>query len=324
MNDLPRLLKPYYSIEETFKRLNLAGANLDTEGDIYLLASENNISIHVLLHYPATLLKDSLYKPHFQRNVETPILMIPRYLFKGDIRHAIGKVEAEHVDTEHVDRENEDSYRDFLSDRQEEKGLEEPVFELLSNQRPLTVKPMKVAVDYSRHIRGMYAEPEEYDFFNEIFNSHLPAAVNFEDEAYYVCRPHYYLDKVRHKVTFKDGRIFYPRYQIENDAVHFCVEDKAFFITKASIQNFEREYLGVNHGLDTIEKPPYLDCENEYYAREIEIAIEAHTAIFSNNEGNNNASSSARVRTWLEKKYPNNSDAFYERITTVVLPKKNK
>ncbi|MBV1952688.1 MAG: hypothetical protein KUG64_10910, partial [Cycloclasticus sp.] len=65
MKGLPPLLKPYYSIEAAFKRLNLAGANLDNENDIYLLAAENNISIHVLLHGSVTLLKDSFYKPHY-------------------------------------------------------------------------------------------------------------------------------------------------------------------------------------------------------------------------------------------------------------------
>ncbi|MGB1989705.1 MAG: hypothetical protein ACPHPA_04275, partial [Cycloclasticus pugetii] len=80
--------------------------------------------------------------------------------------------------------------------------------------------------------------------------------------------------------------------------------------------------LNINHGINTAETPAYLDDKSEHYARELAIAIEAHTAIFVNNQGNKNASPSARVKAWLEKNYPNESNVFYQRITTVVLPKK--
>ncbi len=350
MNDLPRLLKPYYSIEETFKRLNLAGANLDKEGDIYLLAAENNISIHVLLLGDATLLKDSSYKPHYLKvegwldanidketvdfslnqigntkeevkkmisNINSPALMIPRSLYKGDIADAIDKVELEYV------YEGDES---VISNGHEPGDLD-PVLNLSFKPFPISVKLMKAELDYQR---GMYGEPKEYNLVNASLLEDLLSLheiVDFGDGAYYVCsstNTTYFDEMVRHKVSFKDGTFFYPSYRLEGGLVNRLIRNKCLAVTKASIQNFEREHLGVNHELDAIEKLPYLDAKNENYAQELDIAIEAHTAIFSNNEGNQNQSRTERVKTWLKNKYPNKSEAFYERITTVVLPKKNK
>ena len=76
--------------------------------------------------------------------------------------------------------------------------------------------------------------------------------------------------------------------------------------------------------IKTIPTPAYLDRSSEYFAEEIAIAVEAHTAVFIDKEGNQYQSLSKRVETWLQKHYPEKctSDSFIKRIKTVVLPKK--
>ncbi len=259
------------------------------------------------------------------RGINNPTLMIPRCLFKGDVVNAIDKVELERVYDKDgnrvpVDAQNHLPPTDIL--QADYLGAR---FSLDSNSFPIPVKPM-VANEHWRE--GFIDEPKEFDFINNHISFYFDAAVNFNNEAYYICKGmndmDYFDDMVHHKVTFKDGSTFYPSFRIEHGLIRRLIKDKVFVITKASIQNFEREYLGVNHELDAIEKPPYLDRKHEYYARELDIAIEAYTAIFSNNKGNKNNSNSARVKVWLKNKYPGESAAFYERIATVVLPKKNK
>jgi hypothetical protein len=77
--------------------------------------------------------------------------------------------------------------------------------------------------------------------------------------------------------------------------------------------------------IKSVNTPAYLDDSNEFYSQELAIAIEAHTAIFINNEGNTYLPTGKRIETWLQKHYPENcekSDSFVKRIRTVVLPKK--
>lgn len=107
------------------------------------------------------------------------------------------------------------------------------------------------------------------------------------------------------------------------------LENKKLFITSESLMRFEQQRFGISHGLDiTVDVPkakvvpPYQDKSGNYYAREINIAIEAHNAIFTNGEGNTSQSNTARIETWLRKNYPNESDKFYDRLKTVINPKK--
>lgn len=198
MKGLPPLLKPYYSIEAAFKRLNLAGANLDNENDIYLLAAENNISIHVLLHGSVTLLKDSFYKPHYLKvedalnfnpgqeaidfslehlnmskdeiktklhRINHPTLMIPRHLFEDDIVDAIDKVELEYVFDEDGDCISSD-IQSHISVLQT-PGVLDSFFSLSSTSFPIPVKLMDAGIDWKRQ---MYGELKELDFINNNIN----------------------------------------------------------------------------------------------------------------------------------------------------------
>jgi|GEM_PF-5990351 len=96
------------------------------------------------------------------------------------------------------------------------------------------------------------------------------------------------------------------------------VSKDSLIIAMEEIVRFE-----TSQGID--EKPAYLDTNSPYYAKELAIAIEAHTAIFINGEGSKHKAVGERVKTWVSEHYPNESKsgAFVDRISSVVLPKKN-
>lgn len=87
---------------------------------------------------------------------------------------------------------------------------------------------------------------------------------------------------------------------------------------------FEQSLLDLEYQKNLVPTPSYIDPLNTYYAKELAIAIEAHTAIFINGEGNKHKATGERVKTWVSEHYPNESKsgAFVDRISSVVLPKK--
>ena len=131
-------------------------------------------------------------------------------------------------------------------------------------------------------------------------------------------------------------RTFYMEFQGENleceiySSEPFYGSEERLRILNNDVLRFEKQHF------ENEEKylPPCLDPENEYYAEEIAIAIEAHTAIFVNQEGNLSQSNTQRVISWLEKNYPckekdkgkgkDNYGAFYKRIAINALPKHKK
>lgn len=94
-----------------------------------------------------------------------------------------------------------------------------------------------------------------------------------------------------------------------------------------SLRIHRYEVLRFENQLDN-EKPilpAYLDPESPYFAKEIAIAIEAHTAIFIKKEGNQSQSLTSRVGAWIDKNYREDSavsKTARDRIVPVVLPKK--
>jgi len=87
---------------------------------------------------------------------------------------------------------------------------------------------------------------------------------------------------------------------------------------------FEQSLLDLEYQKNLVPTPSYIDPLNSYYAKELAIAIKAHTAIFINGEGNQHKAAGERVKTWVSEHYPNESKsgAFVDRISSVVLPKK--
>ncbi|MGB1339705.1 MAG: hypothetical protein ACPG5H_05485, partial [Cycloclasticus pugetii] len=151
------------------------------------------------------------------------------------------------------------------------------------------------------------------------------SVVEHDGLTYYVCTlmDNPFVEGRTFTVPYEGGEVEVNlSYVLNSSLLKRLIEKGNYVVTKKAVELFEQQHLNINHGINTAETPAYLDDKSEHYARELAIAIEAHTAIFVNNQGNKNASPSARVKAWLEKNYPNESNVFYQRITTVVLPKK--
>jgi len=63
MDDLPKLVKSYYTIEEVFNRLKRAGADLDKPEDVLLLARKGLIDVDLLCDRSITLISTELAQP---------------------------------------------------------------------------------------------------------------------------------------------------------------------------------------------------------------------------------------------------------------------
>ncbi len=346
MSDLAKPVKSYYLIEEAFNRLKRAGADLDKPEDVYLLAAQNDIQVHLALQDTVTLIKESDAKPHFLsmsnrfrwsfrkdnvnfalnelnyseadlakeiHQINNPSLMIPCSLYEGNSDDAIKKVELE---------------ADIGEMSEPEVSSHYPVNLHLFFDRPKVVKPMQLEIN---HAKAMFNPPKEYDFLSRLGHAGVglgaECAVNWNNEIYYTCSStdaSYFSAMVRYKVTFKSGRVYFPKHQLNGWVIPELRQARSLVVKKKSILNFEQEHLSINHEVSTNKLPPYLDPFSDLYAKELDIAIKAHTAIFTNKEGQPHGSNGRKVENWLEKHYPKESEsnAFRERMKSVILPKK--
>ncbi len=71
--------------------------------------------------------------------------------------------------------------------------------------------------------------------------------------------------------------------------------------------------------------PPYIDPESEFYAKELDIAIKLHRAIFldgycKNEEGDILKTKTAKITSWLTQNRPNQeqSDSFLSRLSAII------
>lgn len=112
---------------------------------------------------------------------------------------------------------------------------------------------------------------------------------------------------------FKNSKLFESRYiPISKLNIRVSLEE---------VKRFERCASGA---AETQALPDYINPNNPHYAEELDIAIQAHTAIFKDKYGNPHQSNSERIISWLSKHFPeqSKSEAFLKRIRTIVLPKK--
>lgn len=338
MNDLPRLLKPYYSIEETFKRLNLAGANLDKEDDVLLLARNGMLKVSLLCDRAITLIRTESAQPTGQRfdaikdwlMESTKDMLILGVFSQKKTDELLQNIENSHA----MLTVKKGCFGEFvITDCPFNPKLQTIITPVVSSlnyyDEPLLdsnfvdIKPPKNVLTDWQQISALPKVDVDLSI------------VELDGQTYYVCHDtliqifeaavsSYTLKTTGSTELDEAIEMLELTHLLNSNLVSELIEGGNFVVLKTSIQNFEREYLGVNHELDTIEKPPYLDKGSDLYARELDIAIKAHTAIFVNNEGNTSDSKTGRVTAWLKNNYPEDcgkSASFIKRITTVVLPK---
>lgn len=361
MENLPRLLKPYYTISEAFHRLNLAGANLDKESDIHLICAEGEIEINLLVDDYIQLINQAYARPYrikerfncqpsedevqfaiehlgYTENsvhmefvlINSPSLMIPWWICDGNLSEEVEKVEVFNIfelSDELKKQRAKQCHEQLLEEMSREKSTIHS-FPSTTIAKPTVVTPYRMPEDYRNKCLG---EPIKFNINvdRDIDVYFALGALELDGDIYYTCKSidySYFSEMFEYKITLKNGTEYWPSSVLKSSYINKAIRDNSFVVTRENIQKYEREYLDIQHEIDTYDTPSYLDKNSPYYAEELTIAIEAHTAIFINKEGSQHQSLSSRVATWLSKHYPEKcqSDSFVKRITAVVLPKKNR
>lgn len=348
MEDLPKLVKPYYSINDTFNRLKVAGAYLDEVEDIFLLIRNKMLRASLLLDKQTTLIKTDFARPYQfeeslgfepgQENIDFFISSLnhTEEQAKSAI-HAINYarwmipdfLRAEDISMSTDSKELEDSRMKLLQTSLDcvEQAIKTDAVVEVSPDNPIAVTPMIIRreVDNKNSIKGIF----EYDFTRStsIYDFSEQAAVTWNGQGYFVCKrlESFFTELADIVIEIGDNFRFRPVDVLDTNLIPSMIKSKNFVITKGAIEQFEQEYLEIEHGVATQEHiPDYLNKKSPYYAEELDIAIQAHTAVFKEKFGNPYQSNTDRINGWLIKNYPekSQSDLFLKRIRTVVLPKK--
>lgn len=311
MSDLPTLVKPYYSIEEAFNRLKLAGASLDKPEDLLLLAHRGMIDVKLLCDVVVGLIPVD--------SVEIEFINIPAEYENEDLLSRQGSKEAF------------DSYIAELNFSAWILTYKNHKFKYPARvdgiQCPVLIKPMDLFGE-SREQPLIIQESKWLLTSHPRLCQEFHAVVEEEGVLYYVCEriaetpP----NMAQYSIKQSQGKLIDPDYsfRLDGKVITNLIKKRNFAITKEAILTFEQIHLGIDKGIHNARPPAYLDPDNQYYANELAIAIEAHTAIFINGEGNKHKAVGERVKTWVCEHYPkeSKSGAFVERISSVVLPKK--
>lgn len=357
MDRSPKLLKPFYTIEETFNRLNYVGANLDKPDDIFLLAANDQIEISLSLDKPVTLINANFASPYKVldplgisadqddikfliehlgatedsvraeiSSLDRPSLIIPNFFTNIKAGGApLKSVELRSRTSEKTSSTQDQVIKQRMSelDKLIQHGYLDFIHSLPLTSAPEIVSPLK-SVDGLRN--NYYGHLKPFNFIREgILDPYETViGVMWNDKPFYVCEPIDGLlsDKIEYVVNFDNGEKFFPKYMLNPSLISESMKKRNCVVTKANLEIFEKTYLGIEHQVSIGNVPACMDERDENYSREIAIAVQAHNAIFKDKFGNQHQSLSDRVVSWLMKNYPNESDAFYRRLKTVVLPKK--
>lgn len=343
MNELSRLVKPYYTVDETFNRLIKAGAHLDKIDDIYLLIRNNMLKVSLLLDQHTTLIKADFARPYdFGKSLDFDPGEENFDFFVSTLKHTESEAKQEIHDINYAKWMIPDFLRtgsvDISTSQTEsfsslqtslsfiEKAYKANAIKEVSPDKPIVVTPMIIHKDaYDKNlIKGIYeydftCQPSVYEFFNQ-------AAVHWNNQGYFVCKSFdsFFIELVNIIIELSDTARYQPTYALDTRLIPTLIKSNNFVVTKEALQAFEQEYLDIDHGVTHDGTPEYINPNSDNYAEELDIAIQAHTAIFKEKYGNPYQSNTDRITSWLMKNYPDKcqSDAFLRRIRSVVLPKK--
>lgn len=197
---------------------------------------------------------------------------------------------------------------------------------ILAVDKPVLVRPYSEAYPFEGDLTFLDNEvPRKMD---SIRMGHGLFKCLFAGESWFVVK----INRFKNKKFNCGGNGFMPLVGVRDYFLNVADKDGNLFVTRKSIMEFEQRVMGIDHRLDIDTqinseqgeciKAVYQDPDHEFYSRELDIAIKAHAAVLLQGEGNPSQAVTIRIKTWLEKNYPNESGAFYDRITTVVNPKK--
>jgi len=370
MNDLPKLVKPYYSIEESFKRLKIAGAHLDQINDVFLLGQNDLIEISLLCDELTHLVGVEYAKPikssrkkliNREKEEWSNYDCLPEEFdqYMNEIEEADWIIVADILTTQFIERIGNNI--GFLKSKEERThNLLSKIFhkfginpqdheEVLSPENidvnhhdittvscwngivsPFLIKPLNLGLIWENHNGTSVPKYKKSHWLalnrnGRVFESLV--VVDIEGRQFYVCKDMEFnplIDRVQLQIPDVMLSKYNPTYALDNELVENLIQKDNFVISKIDLQKFEQRHLGVDHEITLDNTPEYLDKSSEFYAEELDIAIQAHKAIFVEKYGNQHQSNSSRISSWLSKNYPEKYkvDAFVKRITAIVLPKK--
>ena len=101
----------------------------------------------------------------------------------------------------------------------------------------------------------------------------------------------------------------------------FFVEYDLAFCDKNEILSLRKKIKDDKLYKDADVLPPYQDPDNEYYSKELDLAIKLHKAIHIDKCGNQSMSREARIASWIDKHKPelkSPSQAMLTRLSTII------
>jgi len=180
--------KPYYTLEETLKRLKEAGADLDTIADVLIIASEdevaNRLEVKLLCDEPITLVENKQSKI-VKLKIPTDFdhqWWLDNYYSPNDIKELISEIESSQwLITKKV------NFSEYIGApiSQERNFLIEPDIHLKKN---LLVTPKSLEVSFNRSLPDLI-QPSSWlrDAKHQTLSRENLAAVEIEGLFYCVC-----------------------------------------------------------------------------------------------------------------------------------------
>lgn len=271
MKDLPKLVKPYYTIEEAFNRLKLAGADLSKIEDIFLLARENALEIKLLLGVDDVVLINNNDSIPFLRPGGHWLNYTPSNEDIDDFV-AAGEGTLEDV-TPIIDEFNSATFmisNEFLVDgvqvkdikiyNSSEKDSLVPASPNTSNYihsckyYPILVTPLTMIGSYVRwSLQNRFDKIDlaENKTRNDWFSKISTFAVEFNNEIYFVCKPSggcSLTDDVNAYFDLDNGKMAYARFFLDRTVIPELLNfDKSRVVTIESLIAFEQKYLGIRN-----------------------------------------------------------------------------
>ena len=288
MNELPILVKPYYTLEETYERLRIAGAYLNQPSDILQLAKEEMIEIQLLLYGKKNVLvnkNDAVPYLHSHRWGKFDLQGVLDDLVHGDF--------FDHIEIEKLVPEIKNHeymlFTEHIKSRKEIINFElheyrrDLIFPDLSNcivledNYPILVTPLEMfgAMQFWSN-NNTFFENETF-FESKSFNWWIkPFSVRYKGEVYFVCKWDVIAEvaSISHGNIYafarkKDGELVECPTMLDRDILaSLLINNENKVVSIESLKEFENKYLGIEHKSISNDGIKYSPPKTVQYQRE--------------------------------------------------------
>jgi hypothetical protein len=273
MNNLPKLVKPYYTIDEVFDRLKRIGAEISNVDDVFLLAREGRLEVKLLLgEHDLILIKKDDAIPHLRAGCHGQLTHIEDDVVESYISRFGGRVDEVKVFLNEFLYGNYMVFSGYLTGENHvvNMGLEEREgvdysaeeefkivnanqFILASRSYPVMATPLKMIGSYTRWNNNFFEPVDlcEKDMRDDSFDAISRFAVEINDAIYFTCafaQECPFLNSMSVFIELSNGKKHTPLYSLDRTIVQKLLRDeKNRVVTVASLKSFEQKYLEINH-----------------------------------------------------------------------------